>query len=201
MRQLIVAAIMVAAATECPGQVAPPATTGQSQMTRILQSSGSLILREYHLLPGLSDFEGKSFIACRAIVARNQAVVGAPSDWTTAVALQLSTLDTQYGPSAYLDPDEVNGLLAALELVQSRGEELLQPPLASLGEGDMVSRDLTFTTKDNLSLRWGIKRGIFFHAVRLTLTSEWAYLDEPSLKSLKANLLATQQLAAEAMGD
>jgi len=165
----------------------------ESEMSRILRRAGSLLLRESHYLPTIETMSGED-IEARILVAKDLlgAVTGAD---VVVVGLVLSIEEEYSERTAYIDEDEIDGLIASLEYLEQYGAAVLSSPLATSTGETGVSSEIHFTTKDGMVLGVLWSSGRLLYAVKVTSLADWAFLSDEGRSTLLSNLRSAQDTA------
>ena len=121
--------------------------------------------------------------------------------WGPPLAVGLSfTLKEEYSSRfAYLDPDEIDGLIAFLELINADGEALLANSGNISPQATSSTRELFYSSKDGAAFAASAYQGEMYLGARLTSTADWAHIGPASLDRLEMNLLAAREVARIAM--
>jgi len=196
MRQIVVACLVVVAALSVFGvaDAQDLASVGEqeSEMSRILKSSGSLLLRESHYLPDV-ETRAANDIECRVLVVKNLLSLGGNSVGV-AVGLVLTIEEKYSEQTAYIDPDEVDGLIASIEFIERDGAAVLSAPITSNPAETGVSSEIHFTTKDGTVLAVFLSSGQLVYGIKVTRSADWALLSEAGRRTLLANLKAAKEI-------
>jgi len=165
----------------------------QSEMSRILKSSGSLLLQESHYLPDVETMTAND-IECRVMIARNSLSVGSES---TDIAVGLVfTIEEKYSEkTAYVDPDEIDGLIASIEYIDREGAATLSEPMITNPWETGISSEIYFTTKDGTMLGVVLSSGQLRFALKARRTADWAFLTDVGKEILLTNLRVARDIA------
>lgn len=162
-------------------------------MSRILKSSGSLLLRESHQLTNVETRIAND-IECRVLVVKNLLSLEGGSD-EIAVGLVLTIEEKYSEQTGYIDPDEINGLIASIEFIEREGTAVLSAPITSHPGETGVSSEIHFTTKDGTVLAVFLSSGQLVYGIKVTRSADWALLSEAGHRALLANLRAAKEIA------
>jgi len=165
----------------------------QSEMSRILKSSGSLLLRESHYLPDIETMTAND-IECRVLIVRN--LLGVGSKFADIAVGLVFTIQEKYSEkTAYVDPDEIDGLIASIEYIEREGVTTLSEPMITSPRETSFSSEIHFTTKDGTVLGVLLSSGKLLFALKVTPTADWAFLTDTGKETLMANLRAARDIA------
>lgn len=193
-RLLVILAILLVTCVCVNAQELATEVEQQSEMSRILKSSGSLLLRESHYLPDVETMSAND-IKCRVLIVRNLLSVDSESN-DVAVGLVL-TIKGQYSEKiSYVDPDELDGLIASIEYIDREGVSIVSKPMVSSPRETNTSSEIHFTTKDGTVLGVILSSGKLLYALKVTSAADWVFLTEGGKETLLANLRAASDLAA-----
>lgn len=167
----------------------------QSEMSRILKSSGSLLLRESHVLQSIGTNAGHD-IGCRVLVVKN--LLAGPGSDAIAVGLVLSQKEEFSENTAYVDPDEIDGLLASLEMIEREGVALLNAALIEETNSIERSSEIHFSTKDGVRIGAFAGRSHLGYAMKVSHIAEWSILNSGGVEALIDNLGIAQRMAKSA---
>jgi len=167
----------------------------QSEMSRILKSSGLLLLREGHYLPDVeTGIMTANDIECRVMIARNLLSVGSEST-DIAVGVVFTIEDKYSEKTAYVDPDEIDGLIASIEYIDREGAATLSEPMITNPWETGISSEIYFTTKDGTMLGVVLSSGQLLFALKATRTADWVFLTNVGKETLLTNLRAARDIA------
>ena len=162
-----------------------------SAMSKIMKSSGSLLVRESHYLPALKTTLGED-IECEIMILKN--LLSSESKEDLTLGLVLKAKEKYSTKSANIDPDEIEGLLASLELIQSEGLALVTTPSITSPKETGSSIELHYRTKDGMVLGVYESKGKMKYALKVTSTADWAYVSPKGITTLISNLKAALEL-------
>lgn len=165
-----------------------------SAMSRIMKSSGSLLIKESHELADVSTLSG-SDIKCNILILRNLLSISEEEDVTVGLILEIK--EKYNSKTANIDLDEIDGLLASLELIEKEGMALATTPIAKPEFAYSNSIEIHFRTKDNMVLGVFENKGKLNYAIKLTTTADWAFMPETAILTLIDNLKQAKKVAEE----
>ena len=190
---LAILAILVIACVCVSAQELATEAEQQSEMSRILKSSGSLLLRESHYLPDVETMSAND-IECRVLIAKNLLSVDSKSG-DIAVGLVL-TIEEEYSEkTAYVDPDEIDGLIASIEYINREGVSVVSKAMITSPSETRCSSEIHFTTKDGTVLGVLLSSSKLLFALKVTSTADWVFLTDGGKETLLANLRAARDIA------
>ena len=198
VRRIVVVLVVLGLSIVVRAQEIPrPASTEESQLSRILKSAGTLLVRERHDLNNLPTSLGQD-VECEILIVRNLLANDIGTN-DTAVGLVLKAKEKYGTKSTYIDPDEIDALLASLELVEKDGMELTGTPQASPPGATSHSIEIHYRTKDGMVLGVYQSKGELQYAVKLSPTADYAFLKTVAVSVFKENLKVAKQVADQVL--
>ena len=167
----------------------------ESELSRILKTSGSLLLRESHYLPDVAVVHGND-IKCRVLVVRNLLEVSG-SGREVYVGFVLAIEEEYSERSAYVDPDEIEAFIASIEYIQQNGTATLTQPMAGHTRDTRVSSEIHYTTKDGTVLAAILSGGKLLFGLRVSNLADWVFLTDAGVSSLLSNLQAASEIVSQ----
>ena len=154
----------------------------QSDLARLLKSSGSLLVKEEHSLPKLKTTFGND-IECSVFILRNLS-----TDSEGEIGLKLSRKEEYSTRSALLDFAELDGLSSSVKILQEKGIELCTVPSITPPPNSKNSTEVDYISKDGLKFGVYVKKGKLNYAIQVSRTADWAFLKESSVTQLQTNI-------------
>ena len=154
----------------------------QSDLSKLLKSSGSLLVKESHSLPELKTTYGEN-IECAIFILRN-----ALDESQKEIGLKLSREEKYSTRSAFLDFDELDGLLSSINIIQERGFDLCTKPSIEVPQGSENSTEIDYISKDGLKFGVYVSKEKLNYAIQVSRTADWAFLSENAVEALKTNI-------------
>jgi hypothetical protein len=164
-----------------------------SELSKILKSSGSLVARESYELPSISTVSGKD-IKAEVMVVKN--LLNTSSDGIF-VGLVLKAKEKYGSKSANIDPDEIDGLLSSINLIETKGLSIINNPASKTKKSQGVSTEIHYRTKDGLVFAAFKSKEKLSYGIKVTVTADWALLGADAISTLKNNLLVAKSVANE----
>lgn len=181
--------------TVCMAQNLAEAAGEQSDVSKMLKTSGNLYVRESHELSRIETARG-SDIECEVMIIKNLLVGGAASNEMTA-GVRLSVKEEYSERSAFLDIDEAKGLLASIKKINAEGLTIIGTPLAAESAGIERSSEIHYTTKENVSLGAFASKGTLTFALKVSSLADWAILSANGRATLESNLEQAVAIASQ----
>jgi len=189
-RLLLILAILVITCVCVNAQELATEAEQQSEMSRILKSSGSLLLRESHYLPDVETMSAND-IECRVLIVRN--LLSADSESSDIAVGLVLTIKEQYSEkTAYVDPDEIDGLIASMEYIDREGVSIVSKPTVASPWETRFSSEIHFTTKDGTVLGVLLSSNKLLFALKVTSAADWVFLTGIKLYFPRVNPLEYQ---------
>ena len=189
--------VIITLTTVVVSQDLKDATTEQgSAISKIMKGAGALLVKESHELKKISTTVGKD-IDCEILVLRNLLSVG--KDDNVTVGLILKVKEKYSSKTANVDPDEIDGLLASLELIEKDGLSISMTPIISPKNALSNSIEIHYRTKDNMVLGVYENKGVLNYAIKVSSTADWAFVTQAGISTLIDNLKEAKSVAAELM--
>ncbi len=162
----------------------------ESTASRILKSAGSLLVKEFHVLPNI-----RYNIKCKILIIRN--LLDSADGKGIYVGFSISEKDGNYTRSSNIDSDEVDGLLASVEIFEKQGVQLMSNPLAHPQRASSSSVEIAYTTKDGLTFGVYRSKEEMKYALRITRTSDWILLKDDEAAKFVENLKEAKKVAQQ----
>jgi len=191
-RLLLILAVLVIASVCVSAQELAREAEQQSEMSRILKSSGSLLLRESHYLPDVETMTAND-IECRVLIVKDLLSVDSKST-DIAVGLVLTIEEKYSEKTAYVDPDEIDGLIASIEYIDREGVSLVSQSILTSPLETSSSSEIHFTTKDGTVLGVVLSSDKLLFAIKVTSTADWVFLTDRGKEAFLANLRAARNI-------
>ena len=100
--------------------------------------------------------------------------------------------------TAFVDREELEGILAAIATIDDTGIQLLTSPMAGDLSGDIRrSGQISYRTKEGVMIAAFERRGELKYAIQVGNRSDWYILSESGESAFRSNLLLAYQVAAE----
>jgi hypothetical protein len=167
----------------------------QSDVSKILQASGTLYVRESYDLSDITTTGGAP-VECEVVIVKVLVGKDALSPSVTTVGIRLVIEEEYSERSAYIDMEEVEGLLASLRRISSEGMSILTTPMVDGINSTERSSEIHYTTKEEITLAAFDHRGVLRYALKISSLAEWAILTEVGVRTLDANLSRAIEIAA-----
>lgn len=167
----------------------------ESELSRILKTSGTLLLRESHYLPDVAVVRGND-IECRVLVVRNLLSISG-SGREVYVGFVLEVEEEYSERSAYVDPDEIEAFIASIEYIQQNGTTALTQPMTGHTRDTGVSSEIHYTTKDGTVLAAILSGGKLLFGLKVSSLAEWTFLSDAGVSVLLSNLRAASEIASQ----
>ncbi|MBC3765971.1 hypothetical protein [Neptunicella marina] len=164
-----------------------------SELSKILKSSGSLVARESYELPSIATVSGND-IEAEVMVVKSLLNV---SNDNIFVGLILKAKEKYSSNSANIDPDEIDGLLSSINLIETKGLSIIDNPSSKTNKSKGVSTEIHYRTKDGLIFAAFKSNEILKFGIKVSSTADWALLSKDAIATLKNNLLVAKSIAAE----
>lgn len=162
-------------------------TAEQSDLSRAMNLSGSLYVRESHQLPNVETYDG--YIECEIVLVRSVDPLEASHNKSVTVGLRLRIEEEYSDRSAYVDVDEAEGLLASLKFLVSDGANLLNSPLVEGITNTVRSSEVHYTTKEKMTLAaFEDRGGDLRFAIKISARADWALLVPAGVGVFESNL-------------
>ena len=205
---LIVFSLIISLMTTVAAQsLSEKAAEEESGLSRILRTSGLLAVRESHTLKDVPTVKSK--ITCELMVVRNllsEELAGKEESLT--IGLILKSKEEYSTRTANIDPEEIDGLIASIELIQSKGMEFLSAssvPQEYELAGTVInsSSEIHYRTKEGLILAAFENRGSLTFGIKVSSTADWELLkstgSNPGIEILLSNLKSAKTIADEVL--
>jgi len=186
---------MVLLPTVCSAQNLADAVGEQSDVSKMLKTSGNLYVRESHELSRIETARG-SDIECEVMIIKNLLTGGVASNELTA-GVRLSVKEEYSERSAFLDIDEAKGLLASLKKINAEGLAIIGTPIAPESAGVERSSEIHYTTKENVSLGAFASKGALTFALKVSSLADWTILTASGRTTLESNLEQAVAIASQ----
>ena len=184
---------LVPTTSSSPAQdLADKVSDAGSDLARMSKSEGALMQRESHKLPKVNTSYGED-IECRVLILKNLIGGGVSSSTKPVGGLVFSVKEKYSSKSLYVDKDEIEAILAAMNFLDGEGLGVVQSSLLELGSAAAKSTEIHYTTRDGLVLGVFESKGALTYALKIGRTADWALLSEPGTKTLKSNLEKVSQ--------
>ena len=165
------------------------AETGeQTDITRILQASGTLYVLETHDLPSVQVYRSGNVVECEIVILRFLSGATLAADDQISVGLRLSIdEDDRYERTASIDIPEAEALLASFQIMSENGQEILASP--SVQDEFSWGAEIQYSTKEQVKMAAFINRnGELQFAVKVGTRADWALLTRAAAERFAANL-------------
>ena len=172
-------------------KIAEATQSQESNLSKILKSSGSLVARESYKLSSLSTISGKDLESEIMIVRSLLNKTG--ND--IFVGLILKAREKYASKTANIDPDEVDGLLSSINLIQKKGASIIDNPSAKSQKAIDISTEIHYRTKDGLVFAAFKSGGKLKYGIKVSSGADWALLQDKGVETLKENLIEAKKLA------
>ena len=163
----------------------------ESELSRILKSSGTLLLRESHYLPDVAVVRGND-VECRVLIVRNLLEA---SGSEVHVGFVLEVEEDYSDRSAYVDPDEIEAFIASIEYINQHGTSTLTNPMTQHSRDTGVSSEIHYTTKDGTVLAAILSYGKLMFGLKVSSLADWTFLTDSGVATLLSNLYAAREVA------
>ena len=165
----------------------------QTSLSQVLNAAGTLYVLETHDLPAISIYRSSNDVECEIAIVRVLGSSELSPDDTITIGLEL-TFEEEYAErSARLDMHEAQALLAAFEIIEGQGKEILASP--TVDSKATWSAEIHFATKEQVkvaaffdrarALRYGLKIGS---------RADWVLLTDTGVSTLIDNLTRFVQI-------
>lgn len=163
----------------------------ETNVSRVLKASGSLIVREGYGLPSMQTMKGNDIDAEIVVIRSLLGTSGNPAG--PQIGLRLSVKAEYSESAAFVDMEEIEGLIASIELIDKKGQAELAKRSVVLPDLDASSTQLTYTTKEGLSLTVFDSEIGLRYALRVSSSAEWKLLRMEGSRTFKSNLAIAVQ--------
>jgi hypothetical protein len=165
----------------------------ESDLSKILKKSGSLVARESYELPDIATLDGED-ITCEVMVLKS--LINATKN-SFFVGLVLKIKEKDSTQSAYIDHDEIKGLISSIELIKEKGLSIIDNPSAKNTKSNRISTEIHYRTKGGVSFTAFKSGGRLKYGIKVGTAAEWALFGEESVGTLKQNLLVAKSVVNE----
>ena len=156
----------------------------QSDMSKMLKSSGSLLLKESYSLPNIKTTYGNDIEASIYIIDNMLSDESNPQ-----LGLRLSLKGEYSTKRALIDFDELEGLLSSINIIQEKRMSLCTNPSIEIPEDSDNSTEIDYISKDGFKFGAYVgKKNKLKYAVQVSRTADWAFLKDAGVETLKENI-------------
>ena len=174
-------------------KIAEATQAQESNLSKILKSSGSLIARESYELPSISTVSGddleSEIMVVRSLINK--------SNKDIFVGLILKAKEKYSSKTANIDPDEIDGLLSSINMIEKKGVSIIDTPSSKSVKAKDVSTEIHYRTKDGLVFAAFKSNGKLKYGIKVTSSADWALLQDIGVKTLVENLKEAKKVANE----
>ncbi|MBA7561404.1 hypothetical protein ES708_03042 [subsurface metagenome] len=165
----------------------------ESELSKIMKGSGTLSIRESHNLKPIPTASGKD-IECEIMVLQFLSA-GKSREDNVIVGLVLSRKEEYSTRTANIDPDEIDGFIASLDIIAKEGLDYITTPLILTPGILSTHSEIHYRTKDGTVLGVFESKGALRYALKISSVADWAILNPGGPKILLQNLKTTKEVA------
>ena len=185
---LIGITLLVGGAVATPAQELAEASGEQTDITRILQASGTLYVLETHDLPSVAVYRSGNVIECEIVILRFLSGAALAADDQISVGLRLTIdEDDRYERTASIDIPEAEALLASFKIMSENGQSILASP--SVHDEFSWRAEIHYATKEQVKMAAFINRNKELQfALKVGSRADWAILTRAAIEKFAENL-------------
>lgn len=153
----------------------------KSGISRKLKSSGLLFVKESYKLPDIPTAVGKD-LECEILVIRNILNIAAEEGGETiTVGFVLTSKEEYSTKTTNIDPEEMNGLITAIQYIQATSDEIISSPaIPKEDELELTitasSAEIHYRTMEGMILAAFKSKGDLKYGIKLSSLSDWILL-------------------------
>ena len=187
---LIGMALLVAGAVASPAQ--DLAELGeQSDISQILNASGTLYVLETHDLPDIVIYGSSRTVECEIVILRFLSGSTLSSNDRISVGLELTLKEDRFERTARLDINEAEALLASFGVMVDQGMEILESPAFDDDANDWRS-EIHYATKEQVKIAAFINNANELQfGLKVGSRADWVILPRRGMDTFADNLART----------
>lgn len=187
MLRSIIGIILLAAGAMATSAQDLAETGEQTEITQVLQASGTLYVLETHDLPDVAVYGSTNKIECEIVVLRFLSGSTLSADDRFSVGLKFTIEEDRYERTARIDIQEVEALLASFKIMSENGQSILASP--SVDSELSWNSEIHYSTKEQVKMAAYINRSKeLLFGLKVGSRADWKLLTREGIQTLAANL-------------